>query len=71
MMAVVFVPELTAAERRLLPLLATHKTVAQIAAELFVSPHTVKAQVRMIYRKLGVISRHEAVSRARELGLLP
>ena len=61
---------LTAAELRLLPLLATHMSFPEIAGERFVSPHTVKAQAMSIYRKLGVSSRHQAVTRSRELGLL-
>ena len=61
---------LTAAELRVLPLLATHLSFPEIAAELTLSPHTIKAQTKSIYRKLGASSRHEAVTRARELGLL-
>jgi LuxR family transcriptional regulator, maltose regulon positive regulatory protein len=61
---------LTAAELRLLPLLATHMSFPEIAAELFLSPHTVKSQAMSIYRKLGASSRHQAVTRSRELGLL-
>ena len=61
---------LTAAELRLLPLLSTYLSAAEIAAELSVSPHTVKAEVKSIYRKLGVSSRSQAVARSRELGLL-
>jgi len=61
---------LTAAELRLLPLLATHMSFPEIAGERFVSPHTVKAQAMSIYRKLGASSRHQAVTRSRELGLL-
>ena len=61
---------LTAAELRLLPLLATHMSFPEIAGERFVSPHTVKSQAMSIYRKLGASSRHQAVTRSRELGLL-
>jgi len=61
---------LTAAELRLLPLLATHLSFPEIAAELFLSPHTIKSQMKSIYRKLDASSRHQAVTRARELGLL-
>ena len=61
---------LTAAELRLLPLLATHLTFAGIGRELFLSPNTVKARAVVIYRKLGVSTRVEAVARSRELGLL-
>jgi LuxR family maltose regulon positive regulatory protein len=60
----------TAAELRLLPLLSTHLSAPEIAAELFLSLHTIKAQMRSIYRKLEVTSRNQAVTRARELGLL-
>jgi LuxR family maltose regulon positive regulatory protein len=42
----------------------------EIAAEMYLSPHTVRAQSKSIYRKLGVSSRNHAVARARELGLL-
>ena len=61
---------LTAAELRLLPLLATHLPVPEIAAELFVSPNTVRSQTMSVYRKLGTSSRSQAVARSRELGLL-
>ena len=61
---------LTAAELRLLPLLSTHLSAPEIAGELFLSPHTIKAQMRSTYRKLGVSFRNQAVTRARELGLL-
>jgi LuxR family maltose regulon positive regulatory protein len=61
---------LTTAELRLLPILTTHLSFPEIAAELFVSPHTVRSQMKSIYRKLGVNSRNQAVTRAREAGLL-
>jgi LuxR family transcriptional regulator, maltose regulon positive regulatory protein len=61
---------LTAAELRLLPLLATHLSVPEIAPELFLSPHTIKSQMKSIYRKLGSSSRTQTVSQARDLGLL-
>jgi LuxR family transcriptional regulator, maltose regulon positive regulatory protein len=61
---------LTAAELRLLPLLSTHLPVPEIAAELFLSPHTVKSEMKSIYRKLGATTRTQAVARSRELGLL-
>ena len=59
---------LTAAELRLLPLLATHMSFPEIAGERFVSPHTVKSQAMSICRKLDVSSRHQAVTRSRDLG---
>jgi len=61
---------LTAAEMRLLPLLSTYLPVSEIAAELFLSPHTVKSEMKSIYRKLGATTRTQAVTRSRELGLL-
>ena len=61
---------LTAAELRLLPLLSTHLSFAELGAELFVSPNTVKTHAVSIYRKLRATSRGQAVTRARELGLL-
>ena len=61
---------LTAAELRLLPLLSTHLSFPEIAAEVFLSPHTIKSQSRSRYRKLGASSRSQAVTRARELALL-
>jgi LuxR family maltose regulon positive regulatory protein len=64
------VSALTAAELRLLPLLATHLSFPQIGEELFLSRNTIKSQAVSIYRKLGVDARSPAVARARELGLL-
>jgi LuxR family transcriptional regulator, maltose regulon positive regulatory protein len=64
------VSALTAAELRLLPLLSTHLSFPQIAEEMFLSRHTVKSQAMSLYRKLGVASRSQAITRSRELGLL-
>jgi LuxR family maltose regulon positive regulatory protein len=61
---------LTSSELRLLPLLLTHLTLADIADRLFLSRHTVKSHVWSMYRKFGVHTRSEAIARARELGLL-
>jgi LuxR family maltose regulon positive regulatory protein len=61
---------LTAAELRLLPLLSTHLPVPEIAEELVLSPHTISSRMKSIYRKLDASTRSQAVSRARELGLL-
>ena len=55
---------------RVLPMLATHLSFPAIGAEMFLSPHTVKSQAMSIYRKLGASSRHQAVTQARDLGLL-
>jgi LuxR family maltose regulon positive regulatory protein len=61
---------LTGAELRLLPLLATHLSVPEIAAELFLSRHTIKSRMKSVYRKLDASTRNEAVTRGRDLGLL-
>ena len=61
---------LTPAELRLLPYLQTHLTAAGIAERLFVSMHTVRTEVKSIYRKLGVSSRNDAVRKAITIGLL-
>ena len=61
---------LTTAELRLLPMLSTHLSFREIAEEMFLSRHTVKAEAMSIYRKLGASSRSQAVGRARELALL-
>lgn len=61
---------LTPAERRVLPLLATHLSFRDIGEQPFVSHHTVKTQAISIYRKLGVTSRSAAIEEARRLGLL-
>ena len=63
-------PPLSPAERRLLPQLVTHRSFREIADELHLSPHTIKAEATSIYRKLGVSARGDAISRARALGLL-
>ena len=62
--------ELTAAERRVLEQLPTHRSLVEIGEHLYVSRNTVKTHTLSIYRKLGVSGRSEAVARARELGLL-
>jgi LuxR family transcriptional regulator, maltose regulon positive regulatory protein len=63
-------PSLTAAELRLLPHLATHMSLQQIADELTIGRETVKSQAKSIYRKLNVSSRAAAVAEAARLGLL-
>ena len=44
-------------------------TNREIAARLYLSPHTVKEHTSAIYRKLEVRNRAEAVQRAQRLGL--
>jgi LuxR family transcriptional regulator, maltose regulon positive regulatory protein len=61
---------LSSAEERILRLLPTHLSLGEIGDELHVSRNTVKTHVGAVYRKLQASSRTEAVTRARELGLL-
>jgi DNA-binding CsgD family transcriptional regulator len=61
---------LTDSETRILRYLPTHLTVHEIANELYLSVNTVSTHKRHLFAKLGVHSRHEAVDRARALGLL-
>ena len=57
-------------EVEVLTLLASGRTNAEIARDLFVAVGTVKSHVNNIYRKLGATNRAEAVTQARELNLL-
>jgi LuxR family maltose regulon positive regulatory protein len=61
---------LTAAELRLLPLLAIHLSYRDIGERLHVSRNTVKSHAVAIFRKLDVSSRSEAVQVAEAIGLL-
>jgi DNA-binding CsgD family transcriptional regulator len=58
-------------ELEVLALLASGRTNAEIARDLFVAMGTVKSHAGNIYRKLDARNRAEAVGRARELRLLP
>jgi LuxR family transcriptional regulator, maltose regulon positive regulatory protein len=60
----------TPAELRVLALLPSGKTVKEIAAELYVSVHTVSSHRRRLYHRLGATSREHAIATARERGLL-
>lgn len=64
------VPQLTAREREVLTLLAETDRRSEIAARLFVSLNTVKAQLRSLYAKLGASTREQALARAISAGLL-
>lgn len=57
-------------ELEVLTLLASGKTNAEIARDLFVAVGTVKSHVNNIYRKLDARNRAEAVTRSREMNLL-
>ncbi|HSI81359.1 MAG TPA: response regulator transcription factor [Solirubrobacterales bacterium] len=63
------VTPLSEREREVLALMASGATNREIAASLYLSPHTVKEHTSALYRKLGVRNRAEAVRRAERLGL--
>jgi ATP/maltotriose-dependent transcriptional regulator MalT len=58
-------------EIEVLTLLASGRTNSEVAGDLFVSVGTVKSHTGNIYRKLGAKNRAEALTRARELDLIP
>jgi LuxR family maltose regulon positive regulatory protein len=62
---------LTGREQDILGLLADRLSTREIADELQISTETVKTHLKRIYRKFGVHSRRQAVSRAADLGFLP
>lgn len=64
------VPPLTPAEKKVLRFLAEEYTNAQISKALDIAVDTVKQHNKHICKKLDVENRHQAVRRARELGIL-
>lgn len=58
-------------ERIVLGHLAAGMNRKEISTYLRVSLNTVKSQVRSLYRKLGVSTRHEAVDKAMKHGIIP
>ena len=54
---------LTSRERDVLGAIARGSSTAEIAAELFLSPHTVRDYIKTVFDKLGVSSRGELVAR--------
>jgi LuxR family maltose regulon positive regulatory protein len=61
----------TSRELEVLGMLAAGKSNQAIASQLFVTLDTVKKHVSHLLGKLGAENRTEAVTRARELGLIP
>lgn len=61
---------LTDRELDVLRLIAAGLSRQEIASKLFVSVNTIKTHARNIYQKLGINSQMQAVSKARNLGLL-
>jgi LuxR family maltose regulon positive regulatory protein len=64
------VERLSESELRVLRYLPTNLTAPEIADELYVSRNTVKTHMRNLYAKLGTHRRIDAITRARDLGLL-
>jgi LuxR family maltose regulon positive regulatory protein len=62
--------DLTERQVRVLRLLRGSLTLTEIATELSLSPNTVKTHTQAIYRKLGVCTREEAVTRGLDEGIL-
>ena len=62
---------LTGRELDVLRLIAAGKSNQRIARELVVTLDTVKKHVSHVLGKLGAANRTEAVTRARQLGLIP
>jgi DNA-binding CsgD family transcriptional regulator len=54
---------LTPRERDVLAAIARGESTAEIAAQLFLSPHTVRDYVKTVFEKVGVSSRNELVGR--------
>jgi LuxR family maltose regulon positive regulatory protein len=65
------IEDLTMREVEVLQLLAQGLSNKEIAAELTVSPNTVKKHTINLYQKLHVPNRHRAIRAARALGYLP
>jgi two-component system response regulator DesR len=65
-------PPNTLSEREweVLQLIAEGATNREIAAQLFLSPHTVKDHTRTLYRKVKARNRAEAILRAQRMGLV-
>ena len=61
---------LTPRERQILEMVSDGLTMQQIGRRLSISPRTVETHVAKLYRKLGVRTRVQAVSRAASLGLI-
>jgi DNA-binding CsgD family transcriptional regulator len=58
-------------ELQVLRELAGGRSNKEIAAQLEVSPNTVKTHVARLFEKLGARRRTEAILKARELGIVP
>jgi two-component system response regulator DesR len=57
-------------EREVLEMLAGGATNREIAARLFLSPHTVKDHTSALYKKINARNRADAILRAQRMGLI-
>jgi LuxR family maltose regulon positive regulatory protein len=62
--------QLTEREHQVLRLLAAGLSSTEVAEELVIAVSTARSYIKVIYRKLDVHSRDEAIARGRQLGLL-
>jgi DNA-binding CsgD family transcriptional regulator len=62
---------ISARELAVLHALAAGRSNKEIAADLAVSPNTVKTHVARLFEKLDAKRRTDAINRARELGIVP
>lgn len=65
------VEPLSGREVEVLQLIGEGLSNQEIAARLYLSPHTVKVHARNIYGKLGATSRTHAIAKGRAQGILP
>lgn len=65
-----FVEELTERELAILRALQGPLSAREIGSEMYLSINTVKGYAKSLYRKLGVVTRTDAVRRGHELGLI-
>jgi DNA-binding NarL/FixJ family response regulator len=63
--------EISPRELEVLQNLAAGRSNKEIAAQLAVSPNTVKTHVARLFEKLGAKRRTDAINKARELGIVP
>ena len=56
------IQKLSPTQARVLRRLLTGKSEKEMAAELFISPHTIHSHIRVVYRELGVTSRPELMA---------
>jgi LuxR family maltose regulon positive regulatory protein len=64
------VEELTDRELTILRALRGPLSAREIGSEMYLSINTVKGYTKSLYRKLGVVTRPDAVQRGHELGLI-